>query len=117
MTPIYLDPTHPGFPSEASIPQSARADLRRQRVLWLWARLNELTGDCVLGLTLPEEGIVECAFPAMGAEELRHLLAKSQVFCTAGAGENSLRFTLSACQRVEDLDTLQAVVMNVLNIQ
>ncbi len=116
MLPIYLDPSHPSFPPEPKLPQSELSARRRALTRWLWARLNELTGDCVIGLTEPEAGILEAVFPAMDGERLVPLLRERGVFCTV-APEGGVRFTLSAGQTVEPIDTLQAVLMNLLDIQ
>jgi hypothetical protein len=116
MTHIVLDPHHPDFPAEPAASLSQRQALRAERVRWLWARLDELTGDCVIGLTLPEEGIVEAEFPACSGAVLVEKLRPHRVFCTVAEAGNGVRFTLSAGQQVEKIDTLQAVLMEVLEL-
>jgi hypothetical protein len=114
MTPIVLDPHHPGFPPEPAVTSSQCAALRAERVRWLWARLDELAGDCIIGLTLPEDGILEADFPACPGSELVEKLRPRGVFCTVAGEGSGVRFTLSAGQRVEAIDTLQAILMDVL---
>ena len=115
MKPIYLDPSHPNFPPEPALPEEALASRRAELTRWLTARLGELTGDCVIGDTQPEAGIVEASFPAMDGENLAARLREEGVFCTPV--EKGVRFTLSAGQAFEPIDTLQAVLMEVLDIQ
>ncbi len=116
MLPIYLDPSHPNFPAEPALSQEALSARRRELTRWLWARLNELAGDCVIGYTQPEAGILEAVFPAMDGENLVPLLREQGVFCIAASQGKGVRFTLSAGQAFEPIDTLQMVLMEVLNL-
>lgn len=116
MQPIYLDPANPGFPAEPVLPPEALSALRAERTRWLWARLNELAGDCVIGRTEPEAGILEAEFPAMEGTKLAALLREQGVFCAALPGGRGVRFTLSAGQPPEPIDTLQVVLMTLLDI-
>ncbi len=116
--PMIFDPSHPDFPPEPTLPEEILMALRAGLVGWLRARLEELEGDCLVKPSAEgqeEAGILEAVFPAMGAKALVAVLAEQQVFCTVGE-KHSLRFTLSAGQPFEALDTVQAVLMQVLEI-
>ena len=117
--PMVFDPERPDFPAEPDLPAEVRMALRAGLVGWLRARLEELEGDCIVKPSAEgqeEAGILEAVFPAMPAKELTERLAERQVYCTVGE-KNSLRFTLSAGQAFEPLDTVQAILMEILGIE
>ncbi len=116
--PMIFDPTHPDFPPEPALPEEIRMALRAGLVGWLRARLEELEGDCLVKPAREgqeEEGILEAVFPALPAGQLVAALAERRIFCTVGE-KHALRFTLSAGQSFESLDTVQAILMDVLEI-
>ena len=117
--PMVFDPERPDFPAEPDLPEEVRMALRAGLVGWLRARLEELEGDCIVKPSAEgqeEAGILEAVFPALPAKELTERLAERRVYCTVGE-KNSLRFTLSAGQAFEPLDTVQAILMEILGIE
>lgn len=117
--PMIFDPQHEGFPREPDLPDEIKGALRAGLVGWLCARLEELEGDCLVKPSAEgqeEAGILEAVFPAMPAKELVERLAEQQIYCTVGE-KNALRFTLSAGQAFEPLDTVQEVLMTILDIE
>ncbi len=117
--PMSFDPARADFPPEPELPEEIKMALRAGLVGWLRARLEELEGDCLVKPSAEgqeEAGILEAVFPAMPARELVARLGERNVFCTVGE-KNAVRFTLSAGQSFEALDTVQAILMDVLDIQ
>lgn len=117
--PMVFDPSRSDFPKEPDLPDAVNMALRASLVGWLRARLEELEGDCLVKPAAEgqeDQGILEAVFPAMPAKELVEKLAERQVYCTVG-DKNSLRFTISAGQAFEPLDTVQAIIMDILGIE